>query len=78
MTTNYLVFGLRPRSGQDPLQARTAFMAEVEQRGVAYIDYGAGRIRALTHYGIDGDDIEHTLAVTRDALVASGLAPIRA
>jgi hypothetical protein len=54
------------------------FLDEVEQRGVAFIGYSAGRVRALTHYGIERDDIDRALEIVRDALVASGLAPIRA
>lgn len=74
VTTNYIVFGLRPRPGQDPLEARTAFLAETGSRGLAYIHYPGGRVRALTHYGIEAADIERALDITRAALVASGLA----
>jgi threonine aldolase len=71
--TNYVVFGLRPRPGQDPLEARAVFMAETSSRGVAYVAYSHGRVRALTHYGIDRADVEQALAATRDALAAAGL-----
>jgi threonine aldolase len=72
--TNYIVFGLRSRSGQDALATRAAFMAETSSRGVVYIAYSGGRVRALTHYGIERDDIERSLIATRGALVAIGLA----
>jgi len=72
--TNYVVFGVRPRPGQEQLDARGAFLAEMEQRSVAYIQYSHGRIRALTHYGIERADIERTLAATRESLAAAGLA----
>ena len=36
-------------------------MAEMRQRGVAYIEYTDGRVRALTHYGIERADIERAL-----------------
>ena len=72
--TNYVVFGLRPRGGQDLLEARAAFMAETASRGVAYVAYSHGRVRALTHYGIERSDIDRTLLATRDALRAAGLA----
>jgi threonine aldolase len=72
--TNYIVFGLGPRSGQDALVTRAAFLAEASARGVVYIAYGGGRVRALTHYGIERDDIERTLIATRGALTAIGLA----
>jgi threonine aldolase len=74
VTTNYIVFGLRTRPGQDVLEARAAFMAETESRGLAYIAYPGGRVRALTHYGIEGDDIARALQITAEALAAAGLA----
>ena len=76
ITTNYIVFGLRPRPGQDLLDAREAFMAETGSRGLAYIAYPRGRVRALTHYGIGRSDIERALDITRDALAAAGLSAI--
>ena len=74
ITTNYIVFGLRPRPGQDVLEARTAFMAETGSRGLAYIQYPGGRVRALTHYGIEAADIERALEITNASLAAAGLA----
>jgi threonine aldolase len=76
VTTNYIVFGLRPRPRQDPLEARDAFLAEVEARGVAYIGYPGGRVRALTHYGIERPDVERAIAITREALAAAGLSAV--
>lgn len=76
VTTNYIVFDLRPRAGRDPLSARAAFLDEARGRGVAYIAYGPGRVRALTHYGIERADIGRALNVTRAALAAAGLAPV--
>ena len=76
VTTNYLVFGLRPRPGQDPLEAREAFMAETASRGLVYIGYPGGRVRALTHYGIERGDIERALEITRDALTTAGLSAV--
>jgi len=73
ITTNYIVFGLRPRPGQDLLDAREAFMAETGSRGLAYTQYPSGRVRALTHYGIERTDIERALEITRHALAAVGL-----
>jgi len=78
ITTNYLVFGLRPRPGQDLIEARSAFMAETQSRGLAYIDYPGGRVRALTHYGIERSDIDRGLDITRDSLVACGLSAVTA
>lgn len=76
ITTNYLVFGLRPRPGQELLDARDAFMAETGSRGLSYIGYPGGRVRALTHYGIEGGDIDRALQITRDALAAAGLSAV--
>jgi threonine aldolase len=78
VTTNYIVFSVQPRPDQDPLEARASFMSEVAQRGVAFVEYTAGSVRALSHYGIERADIERALQATRAALVAAGLAPIRA
>lgn len=78
VTTNYVVFKIQPRAGQDPTAARAAFMSELALRGVAYIEYVAGSVRALTHYGIDRGDIERALRATGDALQAAALAPLRA
>ena len=41
VTTNYVVFGLRPRPGADSLALRGTFMTELRQRGVAFIEYSA-------------------------------------
>jgi len=73
--TNYVVFGfgLRALPGQRVTDARATFLAEMQRRGVAYIQYSHGRIRALTHYGIERADIERTLTATRESLAAAGL-----
>jgi threonine aldolase len=76
VTTNYIVFGLEPRRGQDRLEARAAFMAETRSRGVEFTAYAQGRVRALTHYGIERSDIKRALDVTRASLGAAGLAPV--
>jgi len=73
VTTNYVVFGVRPRPGQGGLDARGAFLAETERRGVSFIGYSHGHIRALTHYGIERSDIERTLRVTDEVLIEAGL-----
>lgn len=78
VTTNYVVFGLRPRPGQELLVARSAFMAETQSRGLAYIEYPGGRVRALTHYGIERAHVERALDITREALSAAGLSAVAA
>jgi threonine aldolase len=74
--TNYVIFGLRQRPGRDPLATRGAFLAGLERRGVLCIPYSHGRIRALTHHGIEASDIDRVLAVIRDGLRELGLAPL--
>jgi threonine aldolase len=72
ITTNFVVFGVRPGPGRGQLETRAAFIAQARARGVAYIPYPGGRIRALTHYGVERDDIARALAISRDALAAVG------
>jgi threonine aldolase len=74
--TNYVVFGLRQRPGRDALIIRAAFLAELERRGILCIPYSHGRIRALTHHGIDASDIDRVLTATREGLRELGLAPL--
>ena len=74
--TNYVVFGLRRRSGTDPLVTRGAVLLELERRGILCIPYSHGRIRALTHYGVDAKDIDRVLVAMRDGLRELGLAPL--
>ena len=71
--TNYIVFGLRPRRGEEPSATRSAVMTELRQRGVAFIEYPVARIRALTHYGVERADIERALVITRETLRATGV-----
>ena len=74
--TNYVVFGLDTRPGQDRLEVRSRFMAEMHHRGVEYIGYSHGRVRALTHYGVERADIERALLATRASLAAVGLSGV--
>jgi threonine aldolase len=76
VTTNWIGFGLRPRTGQDALDACEAFVAEAGSRGLGCIHFPRGRVRVLTHYGIERSDIDRALAITRDALKATGLSAI--
>ena len=78
VVTNYVLFSVRPRPGQAPLDARTAFLAEWRARGVDPIEYSHGQVRALTHYGIEASHVEQALVAASQALEAAGLAPIRA
>ncbi|HKZ91478.1 MAG TPA: beta-eliminating lyase-related protein, partial [Candidatus Limnocylindrales bacterium] len=76
VTTNYVVFRVRPRPGQSLLEARAAFTAELARRGVLCLEVSQGQVRALTHYGIERADIDRTLATVRESLAAVGLASV--
>lgn len=80
--TNFVLFGVGDavwpddRSGRErALETRARFLAEVEARGIRYIEYPRGLIRAIPHYGIERADIEAAISATRAALAAIGLAP---
>jgi threonine aldolase len=66
--TNFVFFRLsRP-------ELRAAFLDALQERGVVMIAYpGGDRIRAVTHFGIDGPDIERTLVQVQRALADVGL-----
>ncbi len=57
------------------LDTRARFLAEVAARGVRYIEYPRGLIRAIPHYGIEEADIDAAISASRAALAAIGLAP---
>jgi threonine aldolase len=73
----------------DPARARTnfvlfrltrservaAFLQALAAQGVLMIDYVDQQVRAVTHYGIEAPDIEHTLERVRWTLTEVGLAP---
>ena len=62
--TNIVVVGLRP--GAPPDLAR-----RVQEAGVLFTDMGAGRMRFVTHYGIEAADISEALARIEEAFPAS-------
>ncbi|GAC1360254.1 MAG: low-specificity L-threonine aldolase [Ktedonobacteraceae bacterium] len=68
--TNILIFTLRDEQ-QKKLTASEAvlFIARVRQQGVLLTHMGGGRIRAVTHYGIEQEDIAEALKAIRRALV---------
>ena len=76
ITTNYLVFGLARRSGHSLAETQSAFLAEARSRALAFTPYPGGRVRALTHRGIEHDDIERVLVITRAVLAELGVAPV--
>jgi threonine aldolase len=74
--TNYVVFGLERRTGTDAILMRSRFLGELRTRGVLCVPYSHGHVRALTHHGIQPDDIERVLAAVRATLRDLGLAPL--
>lgn len=64
--TNIVIFTLRDGWSAD------AFVARLRERGVLIGDMGGGRIRAVTHYGIDAGDIADTLAVVEEVVRGVG------
>ena len=49
-------------------RSRAAFLDALRARNVLMVEYPHGQVRAVTHYGIDADDIETTLAAVAAAL----------
>ena len=47
-----------------------AFVRALAERGLLVGELGQGRIRAVTHYGIDSGDVEEALEVVRTVLAA--------
>jgi threonine aldolase len=58
--TNFVVFKVD--------RDRTVFLDALRARGVLMVEYPYGQIRAVTHYGIDADDIDATLDAAQAAL----------
>ncbi len=58
--TNFVLFRVE--------RDRAAFLAALRARGVEMVEYTHGQVRAVTHYGVTGRDIQTTLIATRDAL----------
>ena len=58
--TNFVVFKVD--------RDRATFLGALAARGVLMVEYPYGQIRAVTHYGIEADDIEATLDAAEAAL----------
>jgi threonine aldolase len=73
VNTNFVFFELaRP-------ELRMPFLAALADEGVLMIDYpGSERVRAVTHYGVDGADVDRAIDATRRVLQAVGLATTQA
>jgi threonine aldolase len=61
VATNIVVFRL------PGAPAAEAFAASLSERGVLVSNFGAGRLRMVTHYGITAEDCERAVAILRDA-----------
>jgi threonine aldolase len=61
--TDIVIFKLR-----DPQPSLDAFVRALAERGLRVGGLGSGRIRAVTHYGVDAGDIEEALEVVRGVL----------
>ena len=77
--TNFALFAvMHPGQGFDDRpdpELRARFIDRCAQDGVLLVAYPHGEIRACTHYGIEAEHIERTIAVLRVALVDVGAAP---
>ena len=60
--TNFVVFRLG--RGRD----RAAFLEALRNRGVLMVEYAQGTIRAVTHYGVTGADVERVIGACAQAL----------
>jgi threonine aldolase len=65
--TNFVVFKVD--------RDRAAFLDALAREGVLMVAYPHGQVRAVTHYGVDGADIEATIGAVRRALGATSEAP---
>jgi threonine aldolase len=63
--TNIVIFRMRDMTPD----ATPAFVRNLFARGLRVGSIGAGKMRAVTHYGIDAGDIEEALEVMRSALM---------
>lgn len=75
VVTDFVLFRVRPSSGQSEVTTRAALLEDLASRGVLLVAYPHGFVRAVTHYGIGRDDVARTVAAVRDSLAAIGVAP---
>ena len=78
--TNFVVFrvGAAPQgraARRASLELRGRFLSALAGQGVLMVEYPDGQVRAVTHYGIEDDDVARTLDASRRALAAAGAAP---
>ena len=66
VTTNFVLFAVT-----GGMARRTAYLSALRERGVGMVPYPHGQIRAVTHRGIDDDDIDAIIAASAEALAAT-------
>lgn len=72
VVTNIVNFSVRNPQEERLTDAETMqFLAKAREHGVLMGTMGQGVIRAVTHYGVDADDIDKALAGIRRALIES-------
>jgi threonine aldolase len=64
--TNFVVFRVRG--------SRAAFLDGLRSRGILMVEYSAGSIRAVTHYGITAADVDRVIAASAAVLHESAAA----
>ncbi len=80
-TTNFVVFRVAatdPASeaaSLPPRELRDQFLDALRAEGVLMVEYPHDTIRAVTHYGVDGADVERVIVACRSALARCGAAP---
>lgn len=70
VVTNIVNFSVRNAQQERLTDAETLqFLAKAQEHGVLMGTMGEGTIRAVTHYGIDANDIQAALAGIRRSLI---------
>jgi threonine aldolase len=67
--TNIVIFRVAPGD-------RGRFMDALGREGVLMVEYPYDQVRAVTHYGIEADDIERTIEASRRALGVGTAVPV--
>ncbi|HVB73445.1 MAG TPA: low-specificity L-threonine aldolase [Ktedonobacteraceae bacterium] len=74
VVTNMVMFSVHNAQQESLTEAQTLqFLEKVQEHGVLMGTMGEGRIRAVTHYGIEAQDIQTALAGIRRALIETHL-----
>ncbi len=82
--TNFVIFGVEPTDRASEAgrvsrrDLRDRFLEELRAEGVLMVEYAHDAIRAVTHYGVDTEDVDAVVQACRRALVACGAAPVPA